>query len=559
MRHIIPNSAFVIKNVIIHILAHFSVLQKWHQKTVSISVLVLATILASHVQSANILVILTFTSKSHYILLRPIGLELARRGHNVTIITAFKEIDPPPNYQEVMIDDIEVWDVLGGERPNIFTMVDKSAEEFHEKVLWGGLYGFTQVALNSTEVRDFLKKDNTFDLVISELFFQESFYVLAHKYKAPLVLVTTFGNCMKQNFLTGNPLQLGTVVFEYLDLIDLTSLWGRFRNAYFTMYEYFWWKFWYLEKQEQLVETYLAEFLTDRPPSLYDIQKNASLLMINRHFSFHKPAALLPNIVEIGGIHLSQSNSSLPKDLQEILDNAEHGVVYVNFGSNIRSSELPANKKTAFINVFKKLKQTVLWKWEEDQFEDKPANLVTRKWLPQKDILAHPNIKVFIAHGGLIGIQEAIFNGVPIVGVPIYADQFNNMVQIQQAGIGKMLEYRDINENTLENILNDIIYNDTYKNKAKEVSRRFKDRPMTPLDTAMFWIEYVLRHKDADFMKSPARDMSWFRYFMLDLYTVVITIIIVLAILVIIGIRLIKLISEYLMKTQQLCMKIKRL
>lgn len=63
----------------------------------------------------------------------------------------------------------------------------------------------------------------------------------------------------------------------------------------------------------------------------------------------------------------------------------------MNFGSNIRSSELPADKKAAFINVFKKLNQTVLWKWEEDQFEGKPANLVTRKWLPQKEVLGSIN------------------------------------------------------------------------------------------------------------------------------------------------------------------------
>lgn len=75
------------------------------------------------------------------------------------------------------------------------------------------------------------------------------------------------------------------------------------------------------------------------------------------------------------------------QDLQNILDGATGGVVYVNFGSNVRSSELPAEKKNAFFKVFKTLKQTVIWKWEDDNLVDKPDNLVVRKWLPQKEIL----------------------------------------------------------------------------------------------------------------------------------------------------------------------------
>lgn len=38
-------------------------------------------------------------------MLRPIGLELAHRGHNVTVITTFKETDHPPNYHQIIIDD----------------------------------------------------------------------------------------------------------------------------------------------------------------------------------------------------------------------------------------------------------------------------------------------------------------------------------------------------------------------------------------------------------------------------------------------------------------------
>lgn len=129
---------------------------------------------------------------------------------------------------------------------------------------------------------------------------------------------------------------------------------------------------------------------------------------------------------------------------------------------------------------------------------------------------------MFIAHGGLIGMQEAIFNGVPIMGIPIYADQYNNLLDAENIGFGKMLQYHDINEESLRRSLNDMISNASYGKKAKEISRRFKDRPMSALDTAIFWIEYVIRNNGADYMKNPALSMSWIESNMLDVYGFVI-------------------------------------
>ncbi|PZC79478.1 hypothetical protein B5X24_HaOG200298 [Helicoverpa armigera] len=474
--------------------------------------------LAKYSESANILYVVPFTAKSHFIMLRPIGLELARRGHNVTVITGNKEPNPPPNYHQIMVDKKEIWELIGGRgRPNVFSMVNVPAEKFHEGILWKGGIAFTELVLNSTEIKAFLAKDNKFDLVISEQFFQEALNLLAYKYNAPLVLVTTYGNCMRHNIITRNPLQLATVLQEFLDVRDPTSFWGRMRNLYFSMYEYIYWRYFYMEEQEQLVKKYLKD-LPQPVPNLYDVERNASLILVNSHFSFDPPTAYLPNVVEIGGSHLSKSDAKLPENLQKVLDNAKHGVVYMNFGSNVRSSELPEDKKKAILNVFRRLKQTVLWKWEEDILENKPENLVVQKWMPQKEILSHPNIRLFVSHGGLIGTQEATFHGVPIVGVPIYADQYNNLLQVQNIGYGKILEYHEIDEETLYNRVNEVLTNDSYRKKAKEVSRRFKDRPLNALDTAMFWIEYVIRNNGADYIKNPALELSWVASNMLDVY-----------------------------------------
>jgi hypothetical protein len=77
---------------------------------------------------------------------------------------------------------------------------------------------------------------------------------------------------------------------------------------------------------------------------------------------------------------------------------------------------MPEETKKVFLNVFSRLKQRVIWKWETEEMEGLPPNVMLKKWLPQQDILGHKNIKLFITHGGLLSTQEAIYHGVPLIG-----------------------------------------------------------------------------------------------------------------------------------------------
>lgn len=68
------------------------------------------------------------------------------------------------------------------------------------------------------------------------------------------------------------------------------------------------------------------------------------------------------------------------------MDTASHGVILFALGTNIKSSDFTPEKKEAVINTFRKLKQTILWKFETN-ITNLPENVIVRKWLPQMDIL----------------------------------------------------------------------------------------------------------------------------------------------------------------------------
>lgn len=50
------------------------------------------------------------------------------------------------------------------------------------------------------------------------------------------------------------------------------------------------------------------------------------------------------------------------------------------------------------------------------------------------------------------------------------------------------------------------------------MSDRYRDQPLTPLETAVYWTEYVARHKGAPHMRSPGLDLSFFAYHSLDVF-----------------------------------------
>jgi glucuronosyltransferase len=52
--------------------------------------------------------------------------------------------------------------------------------------------------------------------------------------------------------------------------------------------------------------------------------------------------------------------------------------------------------------------------------------------------------------------------------------------------------------------------------KMKEWSALMRDAPQTPRERALFWIEYVLRHKGARSLQPPTVHTPFYQYFLID-------------------------------------------
>ena len=67
--------------------------------------------------------------------------------------------------------------------------------------------------------------------------------------------------------------------------------------------------------------------------------------------------------------------------------------------------------------------------------------------------LAHSNVKVFVTHGGLHSLEEAVSREVPIVGIPFYADQPENVRKFVALGIGEQINPTSITATELKEVI----------------------------------------------------------------------------------------------------------
>jgi glucuronosyltransferase len=166
-----------------------------------------------------------------------------------------------------------------------------------------------------------------------------------------------------------------------------------------------------------------------------------------------------------------------------------------------------------------RMKQTVVMRYVGDIEEAKkkaPANLHLLSWMPQFDMLAHKNTVAFVTHCGNNGQYEGLYNGVPMLGVPLFAEQHHNSFRGVSHGYG--LKIDDISRMTADDLaaaLTELIENPTYREKVQHASAIMKSDPMLPKEKMAYWVDHVMQHGGAH-LRPSAMDMSFASLFLLD-------------------------------------------
>ncbi|KAI9543822.1 hypothetical protein NQZ68_008870, partial [Dissostichus eleginoides] len=240
----------------------------------------------------------------------------------------------------------------------------------------------------------------------------------------------------------------------------------------------------------------------------------ADIWLMRNDFTFEFPRPTMPNIVYMSGFQCKPSKP-LSKELEDFVQSSgEHGVIVMTLGTLVAA--LPEDITEEIAAAFAQLPQKVIWRHKGKRPSTLGNNTLLLDWLPQNELLGHPKTKLFVAHGGTNGIQEAIYHGVPLVGLPLMFDQPDNFFRMKARGVAQVLDIATVNKDNFLEVLKEVLYDPTYREKMRVLSNLHRDQPMKPLDKAMFWIEFVMRNKGAAHLRTESYKMSKIQYHSID-------------------------------------------
>ncbi|KAM4592524.1 LOW QUALITY PROTEIN: UDP-glucuronosyltransferase 2A2-like [Odontesthes bonariensis] len=485
------------------------------------SALLLLFLLPGACQGGNILVFPT--EGSHWINMEILLKALHSRGHNITIVHSSKSwyIKGNSTYCNTFTVPVErapdqkfltkiVTDIIQFERGALplTTFLHATLGMFSTFIEIHTAVGeFVSAVLDDTELIKTLN-ESRFDLVLTDPCWGGG-VILAKYLELPMVYNVRWLVPEEAHFAIA-PSPISYIPLTGSGCTDKMTFFQRVKNMilYLTAQVYD------ILATNQVYQPICDKYLG----SDYDfnqIMVDTDIWLMRVDFVFDYPRPTMPNVVYMGGFQCKPAEP-LPEHLEEFVQSSgEHGVIIMSLGTFV--NELPDDMANEFASTFAKLPQKVIWRYKGSRPSTLGNNTLVVDWMPQNDLLGHPKIKLFVAHGGTNGVQEAIYHGVPVVGLPLFFDQYDNLLRLQVRGAAKTLTIAtvDKDENFLKAI-QEVLNEPSYRMNMQRLSRLHRDQPMRPMDAALFWIEFVMRHKGAAHLKAQANRMPWYSYHSVD-------------------------------------------
>uniref|UniRef100_A0A8C5QSD5 UDP-glucuronosyltransferase n=1 Tax=Leptobrachium leishanense TaxID=445787 RepID=A0A8C5QSD5_9ANUR len=460
---------------------------------------------------------------SHWINIKILMMELIQQGHELTVLAPSNTIYIDQTSEDFHVEIIQMAEanVLTKEQfeeyilnwlfsnafpkdPSIFSMawyfinIVESATTTSTAVL--------SALFENKELMESLRK-SSFDVVLADPY-NVGGVLLSNYLKLPLVF---FGRWMPSEdihfAIAPSPLSYVPVINSRLT--DKMTFPERMSNVLLYIM--------YLAATRLYVYSIYDEFskrYLDTDVSVFEMYQRADIYLMKVDYVFEFPRPTVPNAVYIGGFQC-RTSKPLPQELQEFMDNSKEGVVVFSLGTIVKT--LPLHLAREIAAGLAQLPERVIWRYTGEMPNTLGNNTKTMSWLPQNDLLGHPNTKAFLSHGGENGVYEAIYNAVPIVGIPLFGDQYENILRLKTKGAAVLLDnLMDVTSRDIVQAVRLVIDDPSYRKSMKHLSELHRDSLVSPRDAAVFWTEFVMRHGGAGHLRVTGNDLPWYQYYLLD-------------------------------------------
>ncbi|CAL8344337.1 unnamed protein product [Lota lota] len=457
---------------------------------------------------------------SHWINMKVLVEELHSRGHDITVLrpndTWYIKEDSP-HYHSVTVNFSAGFNEedFGSMATSIISLRRAGGSLWHRmSVEVETLLNFRHFHLTTIAMIEQIFEDGElmqsfqeagYDLVLTDPAMGTG-VLLARRLGLPLVLNVRW-TLQGEGHGAIAPSPLSYVPIPGAELTDKMSFTQRIKNILFHLFTRLQIAFIIDPNYGPLVQRYFGVHYME-------LLQAADIWLMRTDFTFEFPRPTMPNIVYMAGFQCKPSKP-LPPDLEAFVQSAgEHGVIVMTLGTLVGG--LPEELTEDIAAAFAQLPQKVVWRHTGKRPSTVGNNTLLLNWLPQNDLLGHPNTRLFVAHGGTNGIQEAIYHGVPLVGLPLMFDQLDNFSRVKARGVANVLDLTTVNKDSFLSALKEVLHQPSYRDKMQRLSELHRDQPIKPMERAMFWIEFVMRHKGAPHLRTDSYKMSTVQYYCID-------------------------------------------
>jgi glucuronosyltransferase len=258
---------------------------------------------------ARFLVIVPTHVKSHFILVEPYLKALVARGHELVVISHFPQKEAVTHYTDIVLKDSQMTpgSGTGGSIEDLGKFKSNPiANAIHTTKF--GVHN-CETLLSHPSVKELIRSEEKFDVVVSEVFHTDCFLPFAYKFKAINIGISTSVIMPWANDRLGNIDNPSYIPNFYSSYSDHMNFIERVANALTLVIYKMIYRFFSDPPSQQLVRKHFGQDV----PDLAELATNTSLLLVNSHFSVNAPRPLVPSAVEIGGLHISK-----PKPLPQV-------------------------------------------------------------------------------------------------------------------------------------------------------------------------------------------------------------------------------------------------
>lgn len=85
---------------------------------------------------------------------------------------------------------------------------------------------------------------------------------------------------------------------------------------------------------------------------------------------------------------------------------------------------------------------------------------------------------------------------------------FQNVRKTIKLGVAEAVDFTNITADEIKSKILKLLEDPKYAIRSKRLSQRFRDQKETPMERAVWWIEWVLRNPQPDFLKAPTLQLG---------------------------------------------------